>query len=203
VQAEPCDIQVMTPMRKGTLGVDNLNTVLQQFLNPADDKKKEKELPHGIFREGDKVMQIKNNYQMEWEITNRYGIPIDAGTGVFNGDIGVIREINLFAEELVVEFDEGRQVHYSFKEADELELAYAITIHKSQGSEYPAVVIPVHSGPRMLMTRNLLYTAVTRAKKCVCIVGLDSSFTDMIDNRIEQKRYSSLDEQIRSFAGMN
>ena len=148
-------------------------------------------------------MQIKNNYQMEWEITNRYGIPIDAGTGVFNGDIGVIREINLFAEELVVEFDEGRQVHYSFKEADELELAYAITIHKSQGSEYPAVVIPVHSGPRMLMTRNLLYTAVTRAKKCVCIVGLDSSFTDMIDNRIEQKRYSSLDEQIRSFAGMN
>jgi len=202
VQAESCDIQVMTPMRKGTLGVDNLNTVLQQFLNPADDKKKEKELPHGIFREGDKVMQIKNNYQMEWEITNRYGIPVDAGTGVFNGDIGVIREINLFAEELVVEFDEGKRVHYSFKEADELELAYAITIHKSQGSEYPAVVIPVHSGPRMLMTRNLLYTAVTRAKKCVCIVGLDSSFTGMIDNRIEQKRYSSLDEQIRSFAGI-
>ncbi|MBQ8813828.1 MAG: ATP-dependent RecD-like DNA helicase [Lachnospiraceae bacterium] len=199
VQAAACDIQVMTPMRKGTLGVENLNMVLQQFLNPADDKKKEKELPHGIFREGDKVMQIKNNYQMEWEITNRYGIPIDAGTGVFNGDIGVIREINLFAEELVVEFDEGKQVHYSFKEADELELAYAITIHKSQGSEYPAVVIPVHSGPRMLMTRNLLYTAVTRAKKCVCIVGLDSSFTGMIDNRIEQKRYSSLDEQIRSF----
>ena len=200
VQAAACDIQVMTPMRKGNLGVDNLNTVLQQFLNPADGKKKEKELTHGVFREGDKVMQIKNNYQMEWEITNRYGIPVDAGTGVFNGDIGVIKEINLFAEEITVEFDEGRQVHYDFKEADELELAYAITIHKSQGSEYPAVVIPVHSGPRMLMTRNLLYTAVTRAKKCVCIVGLESSFTGMIDNRVEQKRYSSLDEQIRSFA---
>lgn len=202
VQASAYDIQVMTPMRKGTLGVENLNTVLQQFLNPADGKKKEKELTHGIFREGDKVMQIKNNYQMEWEVTNRYGIPVDAGAGVFNGDMGVIKEINLFSEELTVEFDEGRQVHYGFKEADELELAYAITIHKSQGSEYPAVVVPVHSGPRMLMTRNLLYTAVTRAKKCVCIVGLESSFTGMIDNRIEQKRYSSLDEQIRSFAEM-
>lgn len=203
VQAGAMEIQVMTPMRKGTLGVENLNTVLQQFLNPPDGKKKETELSHGIFREGDKVMQVKNNYQTEWEVTNRYGIPVETGTGVFNGDIGVIKEINLFAEELIVEFDEGRQVHYSFKDTEELELAYAITIHKSQGSEYPAVVIPVHSGPRMLMTRNLLYTAVTRAKKCVCIVGLESSFTGMIDNRIEQKRYSSLDEQIQSFAEFN
>jgi len=182
------------------LGVENLNTVLQQFLNPPEDGKAEREFAHGIFREGDKVMQVKNNYQMEWEVTNRYGIPVDAGTGVFNGDIGIIREINLFAEELTVEFDEGRLVHYSFKDVEELELAYAITIHKSQGSEYPAAVIPLHSGPRMLMTRNLLYTAVTRAKKCVCIVGLESSFSGMIDNRMEQKRYSSLDEQIISFA---
>ena len=201
VQAKPMDIQVMTPMRKGTLGVENLNTVLQQFLNPPAEDKREREFAHGIFREGDKVMQVKNNYQTEWEITNRYGIPVDAGTGVFNGDMGVIREINLFAEEMTVEFDEGRTVHYSFKDVEELELAYAITIHKSQGSEYPAAVIPLHSGPRMLMTRNLLYTAVTRAKKCVCIVGLQSSFVGMIDNRLEQKRYSSLDEQIVSFMG--
>ena len=199
VQAKPMDIQVMTPMRKGTLGVENLNIVLQQFLNPPAEDKREREFAHGIFREGDKVMQVKNNYQTEWEITNRYGIPVDAGTGVFNGDMGVIREINLFAEEMTVEFDEGRTVHYSFKDVEELELAYAITIHKSQGSEYPAAVIPLHSGPRMLMTRNLLYTAVTRAKKCVCIVGLQSSFAGMIDNRLEQKRYSSLDEQIVSF----
>ena len=199
VQAKPMDIQVMTPMRKGTLGVENLNIVLQQFLNPPTEDKREREFAHGIFREGDKVMQVKNNYQTEWEITNRYGIPVDAGTGVFNGDMGVIREINLFAEEMTVEFDEGRTVHYSFKDVEELELAYAITIHKSQGSEYPAAVIPLHSGPRMLMTRNLLYTAVTRAKKCVCIVGLQSSFAGMIDNRLEQKRYSSLDEQIVSF----
>jgi len=141
-------------------------------------------------------MQIKNNYQMEWEVRNKYGIPMEAGTGIFNGDMGVIREINLFTEELTVEFDEGKMVEYSFKQLEELELAYAITIHKSQGSEYPAVIIPVHSGPRMLMSRNLIYTAVTRARTCVCLVGLPETFHAMAENQVEQKRYSGLRERI-------
>jgi len=196
VHAEPLDIQIMTPMRKGALGVERLNTILQSFLNPPDKKKPEKEVGGTIFRLGDKVMQIKNNYQMEWEVRNKYGIPMEAGTGIFNGDMGVIREINLFTEELTVEFDEGKMVEYSFKQLEELELAYAITIHKSQGSEYPAVIIPVHSGPRMLMSRNLIYTAVTRARTCVCLVGLPETFHAMAENQVEQKRYSGLRERI-------
>ncbi|MFR5602542.1 MAG: ATP-dependent RecD-like DNA helicase, partial [Lachnospiraceae bacterium] len=138
------------------------------------------------------VMQIKNNYQIEWEIRGKYGLPLESGMGVFNGDMGIIREINEFAELLTVEFDEGKMVEYSFKQLEELELAYAITIHKSQGSEYPAVVIPVHSGPRMLMTRNLIYTAVTRARSCVCLVGVPETFQEMVDNEMEQRRYSGL-----------
>ena len=197
VHASMWDIQIITPMRKGALGVERLNEILQQFLNPPSPDKKEKEVSHAAFREGDKVMQIKNNYQLEWEVRSRYGLPVDKGAGVFNGDMGVIREINLFAEELTVEFDEGRMVTYSFKQLDELELAYAITIHKAQGSEYPAVVIPLLSGPRMLMTRNLIYTAVTRARQCVCIVGLPETFQAMAQNAVEQKRYSSLDLRIR------
>ena len=196
VGAEPLDIQIMTPMRKGALGVERLNTILQSFLNPPDKKKPEKEAGGTIFRLGDKVMQIKNNYQMEWEVRNKYGIPMEAGMGIFNGDMGIIREINLFTEELTVEFDEGKMVEYTFKQLEELELAYAITIHKSQGSEYPAVIIPVHSGPRMLMTRNLIYTAVTRARACVCLVGLPETFQAMAENQMEQKRYSGLRERI-------
>ncbi|MEG0565629.1 MAG: ATP-dependent RecD-like DNA helicase, partial [Hungatella sp.] len=179
VHANPFDIQIMTPMRKGALGVERLNTILQEHLNPPDKKKPEKEVGSLLFRLGDKVMQIKNNYQIEWETRNRYGIPMDSGMGVFNGDMGIIREINQFAETLTVEFDEGRMVGYSFKQLEELELAYAITIHKSQGSEYPAVIIPVHSGPRMLMSRNLIYTAVTRARSCVCLVGIPDMFQAM------------------------
>ena len=197
VGAEPLDIQIMTPMRKGALGVERLNTILQSFLNPPDKKKPEKEAGGTIFRLGDKVMQIKNNYQMEWEVRNKYGIPMEAGMGIFNGDMGIIREINLFTEELTVEFDEGKMVEYTFKQLEELELAYAITIHKSQGSEYPAVIIPVHSGPRMLMTRNLIYTAVTRARACVCLVGLPETFQAMAENQMEQKRYSGLRERIQ------
>ena len=185
VNADVFDIQIMTPMRKGALGVDRLNTILQDFLNPPSPDKPEKEAAGTLFRLGDKVMQIKNNYQIEWRLCNRYGIPIDKGTGVFNGDTGVIREINLFAELLTVEFDEGKLVDYSFRQLEELELAYAITIHKSQGSEYPAVVIPVYSGPRMLMTRNLIYTAVTRARSCVCLVGIPQVFQQMVDNATE------------------
>ncbi|MDD5935040.1 MAG: ATP-dependent RecD-like DNA helicase [Clostridiales bacterium] len=196
VDASVFDIQVLTPMRKGELGVERLNQVLQQYLNPPDDKKKEKEYMSTIFREGDKVMQIKNNYQITWETKSRYGITMDSGTGVFNGDTGRVREINLFAEQMTVEFDEGRLVEYPFTQLEELELAYAVTIHKSQGSEYPAVVLPILSGPRMLFNRNLLYTAVTRAKQCVTIVGSESMVQNMIDNVSELKRYSGLCDRI-------
>ncbi|MGN0335862.1 MAG: ATP-dependent RecD-like DNA helicase [Lachnospiraceae bacterium] len=199
VQATPYDIQVLTPTRKGVLGVERLNVILQQYLNPPAETKKEKEYAGGIFREGDKVMQIKNNYQLEWEIQNRYGIPVEQGSGIFNGDMGVIREMNLYAETLTVEFDDGRRGEYSFKQLEELELAYAITIHKSQGSEYPAVVMPMWPGPRMLMNRNLLYTAVTRAKKCVTMVGMEDTFYRMAENVNEQKRYSGLKKRICEF----
>lgn len=196
VNATPFDIQVLTPMRKGELGVDRLNQVLQQYLNPPSGEKKEKEFGQGVFREGDKVMQIKNNYQITWEKKSRYGITVDSGTGVFNGDAGIIREINSFAEQFTVEFEDGHIVEYPFGQLDELELAYAVTIHKSQGSEYPAVVMPLLSGPRMLFNRNLLYTAVTRAKSCVTIVGSEHTVQTMIDNESEQKRYSGLSERI-------
>ncbi len=202
VGAATNDIQVMTPMRKGALGVERLNTILQHYLNPPDEGKTEKELPQGIFREGDKVMQTKNNYQLEWEVRSRYGIAVEKGTGVFNGDMGIVRQVDLFAERIEVEFDEGRIAAYSFSEAEELELAYAITVHKSQGSEYPAVVIPLLTGPRMLMNRNLLYTAVTRAKKCVCIVGLPETFDAMVVNAAEQRRYSSLDKRLEELAAL-
>lgn len=196
VGASMMDIQVLTPMRKGLLGVERLNTVLQMYLNPPDKRKKEKEHGTTLFREGDKVMQIKNNYQLEWEIRSKYGLCIDKGTGVFNGDTGIIEEINDFAETVTVCFDEGRMVEYPFKLLEELELAYAVTIHKSQGSEYPAVVIPLLTGPRMLMNRNLLYTAVTRAKKCVTIVGNDTTFEQMIANNSQLKRYSGLRDRL-------
>lgn len=196
VDAEPFDIQVLTPMRKGLLGVERLNGILQQYLNPPEQGKAEREHGDIVFREGDKVMQVKNNYQLEWEIRSKYGLAIDKGMGIFNGDTGIIKSISAYQETMAVEFDEGRTVEYSFKQLDELELAYAITIHKSQGSEYPAVVIPLLTGPRMLMNRNLLYTAVTRAKKCVTLVGNDATFQGMIANVSEQKRYTGLKERL-------
>ncbi len=197
IQADPMEIQVLTPMRKGVLGVEQLNPFLQKYLNPPDASKKEKEYGHTLFRQGDKVMQIKNNYQLEWEIRGQYGIAAEKGVGVFNGDIGRVREINEFAGIMTVEFDQGKYVDYSFKQLDELELAYAVTIHKSQGSEYPAVVIPLLTGPQMLMNRNLLYTAVTRAKKCVTLVGSVQTFRQMIANKREAGRYSALDVRIQ------
>ena len=196
VEAKPFDIQVLTPMRKGLLGVERLNQILQRYLNPPDAAKKERESMHGLLREGDKVMQIRNNYQMEWEIRGRYGIPIEKGIGIFNGDTGILRTINEFAETAEVEFEDGRWAEYSFKQLEELELDYAITIHKSQGSEYPAVVIPILSGPKMLLNRNLLYTAVTRARKCVTVVGSEETLREMIRNEKQQQRYSSLDQRI-------
>ena len=199
VGADTLDIQVLAPMRKGALGVENLNLVLQQYLNPPSHEKKEKETARGVLREGDKVMQIKNNYQMEWEVRGTNGFAAEQGLGVFNGDLGIIREINPFAETLTVEYDEHRFVEYIFKQLDELELAYATTIHKAQGSEYPAVIIPLLGGPRMLMTRNLLYTAVTRARKCVILVGSDVTFQAMINNHKIENRYTTLAERIEEF----
>lgn len=196
VQAPMQEIQVLTPMRKGLLGVERLNLILQKYLNPPGEHKREKETAAGLFREGDKVMQIKNDYQLEWEIRNRYGLALATGTGVFNGDMGTVKNINTYDETMEVEYDERRVVTYTFKQLDELELAYAVTIHKSQGSEYPAVILPLLAGPRPLMNKNLLYTAVTRAKKCVCIVGSEETFHMMAENESEQKRYSGLKRRI-------
>lgn len=197
VKAKMTDIQVLAPMKKGLLGVERLNRILQQYLNPPSVKKQEKEYGERLFRVGDKVMQTKNNYQLEWEIATKYGLVVDKGVGVFNGDIGIVTAIHTYDETVEVEFDEKRKVKYPFKMLDELELAYAITIHKSQGSEYPAVVIPLLSGPRQLYCRNLLYTAVTRAKKCVTLVGNETVFREMIQNVDEQKRNTSLAERIQ------
>ena len=196
VDAAPFDIQVLCPMRKGALGVENLNAILQRYMNPPSAEKEEKETAAGLFREGDKVMQIKNNYQMEWQIKGAYGIVGQQGTGIFNGDMGIVKSIDHQAERVIVEYEEGKLAEYDFRQLDELELAYAVTIHKSQGSEYPAVVIPLLSGPRMLMTRNLLYTAVTRARQCVILLGSRLTFEQMVANRMEEKRHTSLDERI-------
>lgn len=197
VDAGIFDIQVLTPMRKGSLGVEALNRILQQYLNPPSSDKKEHAAGEIIYREGDKVMQIKNNYQIEWEVLSKYGIPVDKGTGVFNGDMGVICEISEFAQTITVEFDEHRRVTYTFSQLDELEPAYAVTIHKSQGSEYPAIVMPILTGPRMLMNRNLLYTAVTRAKSCVVMLGSSETVRGMINNESENKRYTALKDRIQ------
>ena len=202
VNATPFDIQVLTPMRKGSLGCETLNGILQRYLNPADPHKKEHSYGNTVFREGDKVMQIKNNYQLEWEIVGRYNIPIDKGMGVFNGDMGRVLEINETMSTLLVEFDDGRRVKYPFSGLEELELSYAITIHKSQGSEYPAVILPLLGGPRMLFNRNLLYTGITRARNCVTILGSSETVRNMIDNVSENRRYTALESRIREICGL-
>lgn len=196
VDATPYDIQVLTPMRKGNLGAVTLNNILQQYLNPPSPRKREYASGERLFREGDKVMQIKNNYQIPWEIVSKYGIPIDKGMGVFNGDMGIVREVNDAAQTLTVEYDEHKRIEYPFSGLDEIELAYAVTIHKSQGSEYPAVLLPVLTGPRMLFNRNLLYTAVTRARKCVTILGSRQTVQEMIKNEKQNRRYTSLCDRI-------
>ena len=202
VNATPFDIQVLTPMRKGSLGCETLNGILQRYLNPADPHKKEHSYGNTVFREGDKVMQIKNNYQLEWEIVGRYNIPIDKGMGVFNGDMGRVLEINETMSTLLVQFDDGRRVNYPFSGLEELELSYAITIHKSQGSEYPAVILPLLGGPRMLFNRNLLYTGITRARNCVTILGSSETVRNMIDNVSENRRYTALESRIREICGL-
>lgn len=199
VGAKEQDIQVLTPMRNGILGVNSLNEQLQKFINPPSPDKSEKEIAGTIFREGDKVMQVKNNYQLSWEQRSASGRIFDTGSGIFNGDMGIVTKINNTTNYIEVVFDDDRYVTYDTKQAEELELAYAITIHKSQGSEYPAVIMPLVSGVQMLMTRNLLYTGVTRAKKCVCIVGRKEMFETMIANEDQHKRYSGLKWQIINY----
>lgn len=200
VGAPPYDIQVLTPMRKGKLGVETLNGILQKYLNPPSREKKEYLSGDTLYREKDKVMQVKNNYQLEWEVISSYGIPIDKGMGVFNGDVGMIVEINEYTHSMVVEYDEHKRVTYQFAQLDEIELAYAVTIHKAQGSEYPAVIMPLLSGPKLLFNRNLLYTGVTRARNCVTILGSKEALWDMIDNNYRNGRYSGLAERIGEFA---
>ena len=189
-------------MRRGNLGVEVLNDILQKYLNPPSPAKKEYRSGERLFRVGDKVMQIKNNYQIQWEIVSRYGIPVDKGMGVFNGDMGIIKEIDEAAQLLTVEYDEQKRIEYPFTGLDEIELAYAVTIHKSQGSEYPAVILPVLSGPKLLFNRNLLYTAVTRARKCVTILGSRQTILDMIRNEKQNRRYTSLCDRIREIEEM-
>ncbi len=197
VDAKPHQIQVLTPMRKGSLGVEVLNGILQRYMNPPDKDKAEYEYGDVIFREGDKVMQIKNNYQLEWEVVNYFNLPVDRGTGVFNGDTGIILSINTFAQTLTVEYEDNKRVEYHFSQLDELELAYAVTIHKAQGSEYPAVIMPLLGGPKQLLNRNLLYTGITRAKRCVTILGSEETICQMIQNGDARKRYTGLLARIR------
>ena len=185
-------------MRKGPLGVNELNRRLQRALNPPAASKKEKEFRTTLFRQGDQVMQVKNNYNLAWKMRNALGKVEEEGLGIFNGDCGVITDIHGGNEELTVLFDDGREVVYDFTQLDELELSYAVTIHKSQGSEYPVVIIPIHSGPPMLLTRNLLYTAVTRAKSLVVLVGLERTMEQMVDNNRQVRRYSSLARRLCS-----
>ncbi len=197
VGTQSYEIQVLTPMRKGKLGVEVLNGILQKYLNPPSPEKKECQVGDTLFREQDKVMQIKNNYQLEWEVVSSYGIPIDKGSGIFNGDIGIILSIDEYSREVVIEYDEHRRVTYQYAQLDEVELAYAVTIHKSQGSEYPAVIMPLLSGPRMLFNRNLLYTGVTRAKNCVTILGSRETLREMVANNYQNRRFTGLSERIR------
>lgn len=194
------EIQVLTPMRKGSLGVIRLNEVLQAVLNPPDGKKNECTRQDTVFREGDKVMQIRNNYQLEWEVRGNFGMPLDRGTGVFNGDFGKITQIDSSAETVEVCFDGDRMVTYTFSELDDLEPAYAITVHKSQGSEYPAVIMPLLGGPSGLFNRNLLYTAITRARKCVVILGSRQAIRGMEDNVRQYTRYTGLEERLHELS---
>ncbi len=196
LNCDPKDIQVLTPMRKSHLGTIRLNSILQNEINPKDEYKCEKEFRKFIFREGDKVMQIKNNYDLTWTVFDGRRRKVDEGVGVFNGDEGVIEKIDNDGEYMEVVFDETKVVKYDFTQLDELELSYAITIHKSQGSEYRAVIIPIHYGPEMLLNRNLIYTAVTRAKELAVLVGIPDAFYKMIDNNRQIDRYTALKKRI-------
>ena len=191
------DIQVITPMRRGKLGVINLNKELQSVLNPDDIKKKSKITNTYKLMVGDKVMQMQNNYNIEWHSIN--GNYQEYGEGVFNGDIGIIEDINYTEQKVVINFDEQRIAEYEFDLLEEIEISYAITVHKSQGSEFPVVIIPLLEGPMILFTRNLLYTAVTRAKEMVIIVGSEEMVNKMVNNFREDRKYSALSERIKNY----
>ncbi len=192
------DIQVLSPMRRGEVGINSLNKHLQEVLNPKDDNWQEKQVGDEIFRIGDKVMQVKNNYKLKWNLL-KDGEEVDTGEGVFNGDLGFITDINNEESIVTVLFDDEKEVEYEFSELDEIKLSYATTVHKSQGSEFPVVLMPIHWGPPMLLTRNLIYTAITRAKKLVVLVGDRKYLSMMINNNKIAKRYSSLDKKIKDF----
>lgn len=195
------DIQVLTPMKKGDVGINSLNKHLQNTLNPKAYGKKEKQIGDEIFRVGDKVMQIKNNYSTEWE-TVKDGEVVEKGEGIYNGDFGYILDIHKDNNTMTVLFDEEKEVEYNYNQLDELKLSYATTVHKSQGSEFSVVIMPIYWGPPMLLTRNLLYTAITRAKNLVVLVGEEKYLKAMIKNNRITKRYSSLDTKIRNIITM-
>lgn len=196
------EIQVLTPMKRGELGTINLNKILQEKLNPSSMLKNEKEFGNYIYREGDKVMQVKNNYSLEWQCFEN-NICVANGLGVFNGDTGFIEKIDEYHKKMTIKFDDNKFVDYDFTQLDEIDLAYAITIHKSQGSEYKSIVVPIFGGPPMLMNRNLLYTAVTRAKDLVIMIGLPQTVYSMIKNKKKFERYSALDYRIKSLDKIN
>ena len=197
----PFDVQVLTPMKKGALGVYELNRYLQQVLNPASPEKNEYLYGDTLFREGDKVMQTRNDYQLEWTTDDRLSSLAQSGSGVFNGDLGRIRRIDEAARNMTVLFDDGRMARYSFSDLDELDLSYAMTIHKSQGSEYPAVIIPILDPSAPLVYRNLLYTGITRARSCVVLLGSSETIYRMTDNRGTNERYSSFAERLLQACG--
>lgn len=189
------DVQVLTPVRKGTLGTINMNKELQKILNPPSPELTEKTYGDKIFREKDKVMQIKNNYQLTWKRLDDF----TEGQGVFNGDVGFIDTIDSEFNEVTVVYEDNKYVKYEFSQLEELELAYAVTVHKSQGSEFPIVIMPVSWFPPMLATRNLLYTAVTRGKRAVILVGSENKMNAMVDNNRITERYSGLAIRLRGF----
>ena len=197
VGCSPEEIQVLTPMRRGSLGVERLNEVLQSVLNPAVPEKREHERDGTVFREGDKVMQMRNNYRLEWEVRGNFGMPVESGSGIFNGDFGKILEIDPQSKTMTVCFDDARTVEYPFSALEDLDLAYAVTVHKSQGSEYPAVILPLLAGPSGLFNRNLLYTAVTRARSCVVLLGDRDAVDRMIANTRQTRRWTGLCDRIR------
>ena len=192
------DIQVLTPMKKGEVGINALNKYIQDSLNPKAPEKEEKQMGDELFRVGDKVMQIKNNYSTEWKKTV-HGMIVEEGEGVFNGDFGYIADIDDEDKILKVLFDDEKEVEYDFTNLDELKLAYSTTVHKSQGSEFPVIVMPISWGPPMLLTRNLLYTAITRARELVVLVGEQKHLQTMINNNRIAKRYSALDKKMRNY----
>ena len=199
---DPYDIQVLTPVRKGALGVESLNGLLQKYMNPPSEQKSEYRMGDKLLRLGDKVMQVKNDYQMEWRIRGLHGIVIESGEGIFNGDLGIITEIRETDRSLLVKFDDDKEVLYSYEQAEHLELAYAMTIHKSQGSEYPAVVLPLLGVPRQMEYRNLLYTAVSRARRCVTLIGDRDVVAAMIGNENRRSRYTGLCAELCEMNGV-